>query len=243
MIEEWFIGSGEELVFVDETSKNDHTCARRYGYAQVSDRAQFKDVFVRGDRYSLVAALAKDGYIAACAVPGSYDSEEFYSFIVEEVVSHLPSISRSSLLHVGRSSRKWAVGRLSLEASSSWTTAASITTMLLQKQYVMQVCQASCFARIYAELRPGCLLLYLPSYSPDLNPIEESFSTRMHPMPVSGPSCADHCAVKAWIRRHGTAMCAAEDPIAALLDACGCITADMAAHWFLHAGYIKPEYL
>ncbi|KAG2340026.1 hypothetical protein BDR05DRAFT_1002795 [Suillus weaverae] len=25
----------------------------------------------------------------------------------------------------------------------------------------------------------GCLLLYLPPYSPDLNPIEESFSARM----------------------------------------------------------------
>ena len=24
----------------------------------------------------------------------------------------------------------------------------------------------------------GCLILYLPPYSPDLNPIEESFSTR-----------------------------------------------------------------
>jgi len=24
----------------------------------------------------------------------------------------------------------------------------------------------------------GCLLLYLPAYSPDLNPIEESFSAR-----------------------------------------------------------------
>lgn len=24
----------------------------------------------------------------------------------------------------------------------------------------------------------GCLILYLPAYSPDLNPIEESFSTR-----------------------------------------------------------------
>jgi transposase len=26
----------------------------------------------------------------------------------------------------------------------------------------------------------GCLLIYLPPYSPDMNPIEESFSTCMH---------------------------------------------------------------
>ena len=87
MVEELFLGSGEELVFVDETSKNDHTDARRYGYTPAGTRAQFRDVFVRGDRYSLAAALTKDGYIATRAIPGSFDSEEFYSFIVEEVVS------------------------------------------------------------------------------------------------------------------------------------------------------------
>ncbi|KAF7344640.1 Tc1-mariner class transposase [Mycena venus] len=55
------------------------------------------------------------------------------------------------------------------------------------------------------------LLLYLPLYSPDLNPIEESFST-----------------LKAHMRRHNAEILAA---------ACGCITAEMAHNWFLHAGY------
>ncbi|TFK78352.1 hypothetical protein K466DRAFT_459923, partial [Polyporus arcularius HHB13444] len=63
-------------------------------------------------------------------------------------------------------------------------------------------------------------LLYLPSYSPDLNPIEESFAT-----------------LKAYIRRHGHEMRTAEDPINALLEACGCITAEKAERWFAHAGY------
>jgi hypothetical protein len=43
--------------------------------------------------------------------------------------------------------------------------------------------------RLYAELTisiiSGCRLVYLPPYSPDLNPIEEGFS-----------------AMKAWIRRN-----------------------------------------
>ena len=45
-------------------------------------------------------------------------------------------------------------------------------------------------------------------------------------------------AVKAWIRRHWVEFRAAEDPEAMLLEACGCITADMAVRWVAHAGYI-----
>ncbi|KAF8955198.1 hypothetical protein BDZ97DRAFT_1598331, partial [Flammula alnicola] len=59
---------------LDETSKNEHTFARRYGRALTSERAQLKDVFVRGDRYSLVAAITTEGYVAARVVPGSFDS-------------------------------------------------------------------------------------------------------------------------------------------------------------------------
>lgn len=43
---------------------------------------------------------------------------------------------------------------------------------------------------------------------------------------------------KAYLRRHGTLIRAAEDPIQTLLDSCGCITADLAYSWFYHAGYI-----
>jgi len=80
-------GTGSEFIFVDETSKNDHDTAHRWGLAVIGERAEFVDVFVRGDRYSLAAALTKDGYIAARAVPGSFDSFEFFDFIAEEVVS------------------------------------------------------------------------------------------------------------------------------------------------------------
>ncbi|PBK71795.1 hypothetical protein ARMSODRAFT_883432 [Armillaria solidipes] len=65
------------------------------------------------------------------------------------------------------------------------------------------------------------MLLYLPPYCPDLNPIEESFSTW-----------------KAYLRRHGSVLRDSDDPVDVLLDACGCVTADMAYSWFKHAGYI-----
>lgn len=81
-----FSGDGSEFVCVDETSKNDITYARRYGRSMSGEPAILTDVFAQGDRYSLIAAITKDGYIAAHAVPGSFDAFEFYNFIAEDVV-------------------------------------------------------------------------------------------------------------------------------------------------------------
>nr|GAT46642.1 Tc1-mariner class transposase [Mycena chlorophos] len=65
------------------------------------------------------------------------------------------------------------------------------------------------------------LMLFLPPDSPDLNPIEESFSTW-----------------KAFLANHGREISMAEDPILALLESTVCITAAKATAWFRHAGYI-----
>ncbi|KAF8234209.1 hypothetical protein L208DRAFT_1262848, partial [Tricholoma matsutake] len=65
------------------------------------------------------------------------------------------------------------------------------------------------------------LILYLPAYSPDLNPINESFSTHM----LYAFSCfLCHLSM-------------APDPIQTLLEACGCIMADMCRAWFANSGY------
>ncbi|KAG1844619.1 hypothetical protein DFJ58DRAFT_717593 [Suillus subalutaceus] len=55
----------------------------------IGKRAQLTNVFVRGDRYSLCAAMTINGYTAARVVEGSFDSEEFYDFVVEEVLPHM----------------------------------------------------------------------------------------------------------------------------------------------------------
>lgn len=81
------------------------------------------------------------------------------------------------------------------------------------------------------------MLLYLPTYSPDLNPIEESFSTCAH-ISMYIVLSAHFVAGKVYICRNGTILRAAEDPIGVLLESCGCITAEMAEGWFHHAGYI-----
>lgn len=68
----------------------------------------------------------------------------------------------------------------------------------------------------------GCRLLFLPPYSPDLNPIELAFAK-----------------LKEHLRRAGARTREALEPaIARALDAS---TAEDAAHWFRHCGYPLRE--
>jgi hypothetical protein len=70
------------------------------------ERADFIDNFVRGDRYSLLAAITTDGYVACRAVLGSFDSVEFYDFVAEQVVCAYPTTSQVLLTvywHLSRS--------------------------------------------------------------------------------------------------------------------------------------------
>jgi hypothetical protein len=101
-----FVADGSQFICLDETSKNEHTYARRYGRAYSGECAELKDVFVRGDRYSLVAALTIDGYIAADAVPGSFDSIDFLEFVQEQVVCPLFAYLPILMNLITRSSRK-----------------------------------------------------------------------------------------------------------------------------------------
>lgn len=75
-----------QLVFVDETSKDDRTIYRHYGRSVLGQRACVKHPFARGVRYSLVAAISVDGYMSMRVVEGSVDSAEFFNFIIQEVV-------------------------------------------------------------------------------------------------------------------------------------------------------------
>ncbi|KAF8835888.1 hypothetical protein BDN67DRAFT_872108, partial [Paxillus ammoniavirescens] len=49
-------------------------------------------------RYSLVAAITIDSYLAADVVEGSYDSELFYNFIVEKLPNMNPFPTERSVL-------------------------------------------------------------------------------------------------------------------------------------------------
>src|SRR5258708_6351034 len=79
-----FIAS--QMVFVDETSKDDWTIYRHYGCSVVGRRATIATNFVREDQFSMVAALSLGGYDAVCVVEGSLDGEDFLDCITNDVV-------------------------------------------------------------------------------------------------------------------------------------------------------------
>jgi transposase len=67
----------------------------------------------------------------------------------------------------------------------------------------------------------GADLVFLPSYSPDLNPIEEAFSK-----------------IKQLVRKEGVRV--SEALVEAIGRALAAVTAEDAAGWFAHAGY-RPQ--
>jgi transposase len=70
----------------------------------------------------------------------------------------------------------------------------------------------------------GCQLWFLPSYSPDLNPIEEAFSK-----------------VKAHLRK--AAARTKEALVEAIAQALSVVTPRDAAGWFVHCGYeLRGQY-
>ena len=86
LIVQEFLPDSSQLVFVDKTSKNELTWAHCFGQAPSGCHVELTDVFVCGDRYSMVAAVTTEGYLAADVIEGSYDSELFNLFITEKVV-------------------------------------------------------------------------------------------------------------------------------------------------------------
>jgi transposase len=173
-------GRGDEFVFLDEMSKNDHDTARRYGLAMRGQRAEFVDNFVRGDRYSLVAAITTQGYIATRVIPGSYDSVEFFDFVAEQVVSqyYLQSecfIVQCSLQLPQMNEYPGHRSILILDNCRIHHNAALVDLVNAAGEFMKYTHLSYCVTRCLL----GCLILYLPPYSPDLNPIEESFSARM----------------------------------------------------------------
>ena len=66
----------------------------------------------------------------------------------------------------------------------------------------------------------GCELYFLPPYSPDMNPIEESFSS-----------------LKAWVQCNQEQFRETSNPIGMLDEACNSFREFNAEEWFRKSGY------
>lgn len=81
--------AAEQLVFLDETSKDERTTTRRRGRSRKGSRAQRRGVFVRGRRLTGTGALSLDGMIASTVVEGSMTRDLFLEFLEHSVVRSL----------------------------------------------------------------------------------------------------------------------------------------------------------
>lgn len=96
---------------------------------------------------------------------------------------------------------------------------------MVEEQYVAVHFQQK--AILIHHLQSGMRLLFLPAYSPDLNPIEEAFS-----------------AIKAWMRANrdyvtGEMGGPFSDPYVLIWEAIyGVVTPEKAYGWYKHSGYI-----
>lgn len=78
--------TSNQLIFLDESAKDERTLSRLYGYSPRHTRAHKKVVFVRGKRYMILPALTLDGFVAVDIFEGVCDKKRFVDFILDQVV-------------------------------------------------------------------------------------------------------------------------------------------------------------
>jgi transposase len=78
--------TADEMVFLDESSKDGRTVFRKYGRAPQGERAVIQESLDRGTRYSILPAITINGYIAVRVIEGSVDGAEFFDFVLDDLV-------------------------------------------------------------------------------------------------------------------------------------------------------------
>ena len=73
--------TGEQLLFTDESAKDDTTEGRGNGWAAVGMRTLGTTLFVRGKRYSLLPVIGRGGLLGYKIIEGSFNGPEFLDFV------------------------------------------------------------------------------------------------------------------------------------------------------------------
>jgi len=78
--------TSEQLIFIDESSKDERTLSRLYDYSPINTRAKKNIIFVRGKWYTILPVLSLEGIITADIMEGSCNKERFQTFIMTQLV-------------------------------------------------------------------------------------------------------------------------------------------------------------
>ncbi|CAB4491539.1 unnamed protein product [Rhizophagus irregularis] len=176
----------EQLIFIDESAKDERTACRQYGYSSRNQAAVKKVVFLRGVRYTILPALSLDGIIALDIMEDSCNKERFRNFILAKVLPNMNAFPQQNNVLVMDNAQ------------------------IHHDEYLVNFIESI-----------GCKIIYLPPYSPDLNPIETAFSS-----------------IKSWIKRHRNFVSECSDPYFALTIACAQVTPSMSRSYFQKSLYL-----
>lgn len=78
--------TAEQMVWIDESAKDERTIFRRYGRSLPGERASVQQPFAHGERLSLLPAFTLDGYISVKILDGAVDGVDFLDFVINDVV-------------------------------------------------------------------------------------------------------------------------------------------------------------
>ncbi|KAG6964746.1 hypothetical protein JG688_00007560 [Phytophthora aleatoria] len=79
----------EQLIFLDETSKNGLDSMRRYAWSARGERAVVRVPFKRGNRVSIMATCDVGGYVAWETTQGTFTRKRFHRALVKQAVMNL----------------------------------------------------------------------------------------------------------------------------------------------------------
>jgi len=68
-------------VWLDESSVDNRTNQRQMGWAEVGQACVCREIFIRGQRYSVLPAFTWEGYIALDIFEGAINKEKFITFL------------------------------------------------------------------------------------------------------------------------------------------------------------------
>ena len=84
-----FITNSDQLVFVDETSKDGRAAIRKWGWSSINTPSIVSVPFARGDRVSAIAALNINGFFAWGMTEGTFDRKSFHKVMVENILPRM----------------------------------------------------------------------------------------------------------------------------------------------------------
>lgn len=84
-----FYSGPDQLVFMDETSKDGRDALRKYAWSRRNTPAIVSLPFSRGERVSVLAAFDVSGFFAWASTPGTFDRAKFHDIVKTKIAPFL----------------------------------------------------------------------------------------------------------------------------------------------------------